>query len=249
MEMFDCVAKMCDDKGYVSSDNECEDSDAKELSHVGQAAYEVLRKKHNRSHHSQWNVSQGQVVGQVHQTPLDGWTRTSEYPDKGHDDWFPAKMGEIMGRTTRWCDLMSLGPPDGLFLEKIIEALHKIAKNSIGKSRPVIVRMMFGNIVGMPLNANKLMSEMTKGLPPKANIRIWVGAWRRGASWNHAKLIAVDGVYLHTGGHVSTGLLDSSMLCYIKMLCAVWHTTSSHLPPFFFFNSHTINRICGTSII
>jgi phosphatidylserine/phosphatidylglycerophosphate/cardiolipin synthase-like enzyme len=28
-----------------------------------------------------------------------------------------------------------------------------------------------------------------------------VGAWRNGASWNHAKLIAVDGKYLHTGGH------------------------------------------------
>lgn len=30
---------------------------------------------------------------------------------------------------------------------------------------------------------------------------MWVGAWRHGITWNHAKLIAVDGRYLHTGGH------------------------------------------------
>ena len=42
---------------------------------------------------------------------------------------------------------------------------------------------------------------MTKDLPEDAKLQIWVGAWRRAFSWNHAKLIAVDGVYLHTGGH------------------------------------------------
>jgi phosphatidylserine/phosphatidylglycerophosphate/cardiolipin synthase-like enzyme len=45
------------------------------------------------------------------------------------------------------------------------------------------------------------MKALTKDLPPGANIQVWVGAWRHGASWNHAKLIAVDGRYLHTGGH------------------------------------------------
>ena len=38
-------------------------------------------------------------------------------------------------------------------------------------------------------------------LPDDANIQLWVGAWRYGQSWNHAKIIAVDGKYLHTGGH------------------------------------------------
>jgi len=30
---------------------------------------------------------------------------------------------------------------------------------------------------------------------------LWVGAWRKNVSWNHAKIIAVDGRLLHTGGH------------------------------------------------
>ena len=31
--------------------------------------------------------------------------------------------------------------------------------------------------------------------------RIWLGAWREGLTWNHAKIIAVDGKHLLTGGH------------------------------------------------
>ena len=61
--------------------------------------------------------------------------------------------------------------------------------------------MMFGNIVGMPVNCNAVIKALTEDLPADANIQLWVGAWRKGASWNHAKLIAVDGRYLHTGGH------------------------------------------------
>jgi len=45
------------------------------------------------------------------------------------------------------------------------------------------------------------MRRLTEDLPKDANIQLWVGAWRRGASWNHAKIIAVDGKYLQTGGH------------------------------------------------
>lgn len=60
---------------------------------------------------------------------------------------------------------------------------------------------MFGNIVGMPVNCNQIIKNLTSDLPKDANVELWVGAWRKGASWNHAKIIAVDGRYLHTGGH------------------------------------------------
>jgi phosphatidylserine/phosphatidylglycerophosphate/cardiolipin synthase-like enzyme len=43
---------------------------------------------------------------------------------------------------------------------------------------------------------------LTKDIPSeKTHLRLWVGAWRKGISWNHAKIIAVDGNFLHTGGH------------------------------------------------
>mmetsp|Transcript_2282 Transcript_2282/g.3572 ORF Transcript_2282/g.3572 Transcript_2282/m.3572 type:complete len:564 (-) Transcript_2282:78-1769(-) len=177
------------------------DKDAGNLSHVGMAAYEILRTNHNQHHHSLWNVTNGLVVGDLHQTPKGATFSSKDDPEEGHDDWFPEKMMEIMGRTEHWCDLLSLGPPDGIFMVKMKEAIAKIATNAQGKDKPVTVRIMFGNIVGMPVNCDKLLEEFTKDLPSDANLQMWVGAWRSGTSWNHAKIIAVDGTYLHTGGH------------------------------------------------
>ncbi len=52
-----------------------------------------------------------------------------------------------MKRTKTWCDVMSLSPPDGKFLEELRDAITHINRNSDSKSPPVI-RMMFGNIIG-----------------------------------------------------------------------------------------------------
>lgn len=53
----------------------------------------------------------------------------------------------------------------------------------------------------MPVNCTAVVKELTRDLPPDPNLLLWVGSWRNGVSWNHAKIIAVDGKYLHTGGH------------------------------------------------
>lgn len=198
MTSFCCC---CD--SYPLSDGESVvDDDAVGLSHVGMAAYDCLRKRHNRQHHKLWNVTSGAVVGELHQTPRAEYAfRLDQDPPVGHDDWFPAKIGEIMARTERWCDLMSLGPPDGLFLEHIQSALKTICQRAQTTGNKVKVRMMFGNIVGMPVNCNAVIRTLTQGLPSNPNLQLWVGAWRKGVSWNHAKIIAVDGMWLHTGGH------------------------------------------------
>ncbi len=52
-----------------------------------------------------------------------------------------------MKRTKTWCDVMSLSPPDGKFLEELRDAITHINRNSDSESPPVI-RMMFGNIIG-----------------------------------------------------------------------------------------------------
>mmetsp|Transcript_11134 Transcript_11134/g.16718 ORF Transcript_11134/g.16718 Transcript_11134/m.16718 type:complete len:568 (-) Transcript_11134:83-1786(-) len=178
-----------------------EDSSAQKLSTVGRAAYDALKYKHAWHHKAQWNVTSGKTVGSLHQTPSSAVFKTTADPEDAHADWFPEKMAEIMSKTTTWCDLMSLGPPDGVFLTKIKEALATICANAKNSDKPVIIRMMFGNIVGMPTNCDVVRKALTKDLPADNNIQLWVGAWRKGASWNHAKLIAVDGRYLHTGGH------------------------------------------------
>jgi len=177
-----------------------EDQDATNLSYVGQAAYDCLRIEHPEHHGQLWNVTSGRVVGDLHQTPRGAWPGMSAHPER-HSDFLPETMGEILSRTTVWADVQSLSAPDGRFMMALKNALATVAETAAGRDEPVTIRMMFGNILGMPTNCNGVLEELTADLPEDANLRLWVGAWRRGSSWNHSKIIAVDGKYLHTGGH------------------------------------------------
>eukprot|EP00980_Cylindrotheca_fusiformis_P016001 scaffold4703_cov108-Cylindrotheca_fusiformis.AAC.9 len=177
---------------------------ASKLSYVGKAAYEVLRKKHSKHHKTLWNISSGEVVGPIMFTPKDAFTRDPDEdpPKSGHDVWLPETIGDVIARTEEWCDITELSPPDGPFMEHVKRGLAELCKRKTVINR-IVIRMMFGNIVGFPVNCNQIMADLTKDLPPDANkkIRLWVGAWRKGTSWNHSKIVAVDGKYLWTGGH------------------------------------------------
>lgn len=190
----------CNKGDDESSGDEVFDAEAVGLTYVGDAVHKVLGSKHNHYHEKMWNVTSGKVVGSVHQTPLNVWG-SSKDPEEGNDDWFPEKMGEIISRTEKWCDIMSLGPPDGKFTSEFKAAIEKVAERSKTAKDTIIVRLLVGNIVGMPVNCSAVLKALTEDLPQDANMQVWVGAWRKGFSWNHAKLIAVDGVFLHTGGH------------------------------------------------
>mmetsp|Transcript_29558 Transcript_29558/g.53613 ORF Transcript_29558/g.53613 Transcript_29558/m.53613 type:complete len:756 (-) Transcript_29558:108-2375(-) len=191
---------LCRKHDDESSGDELHDKDAVNLSHVGEAVHQVLGRHHNRHHKSMWNVTTGKIIGSVDDTPKSVWDTAAD-PGTGNDDWFPEKLAEIIGRTEAWCDVMSLGPPDGKFLTAFQTAMQTLAERSKTTENPIVIRMLFGNIAGMPVNCSKVIKALTKDLPKDNKLHIWVGAWRKGFSWNHAKLIAVDGVYLHTGGH------------------------------------------------
>jgi len=187
-----------------------EDSDATNLSHVGTAVYETLRKKHSWHHNKLWNVTTGKVIGELQHTPGPSVFSRNADPNTGHSDWFPEKMIEVMSKTEVWCDVLSLAPPDGVFLEKCKEAIKTISERAkevdpVTKmvKKTVVLRMIFGNLPAMPINCDAVLKKLTEDLPKDgtANIHIWVGSWRIGTSWNHAKIIAVDGKHLHTGGH------------------------------------------------
>lgn len=199
--MVGCFGKKHHDDS--DDDDAVQDDNASSLSHVGKAAYEVLRKKHPKHHKHLWNISSGQLEGSVQFTPSNAFTRGDEDPPAtGHDGWFPENIGKAISKTEQWCDVLTLNPPDGPFMENVKKGLADICKREVVINR-VVVRMMFGNIVGMPVNCNRLLEEFTKDLPPDAHtkLRLWVGAWRKGTSWNHSKIVAVDGKHLWTGGH------------------------------------------------
>ena len=125
------------------------DRSANGLSYVGEACYQLLRTKHAKYHDSLWNVTKSKVVGSLQHTPGKSVFSSGHDPEEGHSNWFAEKMCEIMSKTTVWCDVMSLAAPDGYFLEQFQKALKTIADNNKDNSKPVIVRLMFGNIIGM----------------------------------------------------------------------------------------------------
>lgn len=103
--LFAKLKNIFQEKEEESSGEETFDVDAVGLSHVGQAAYEILRTKHEDMHHITWDVTSGKVVGELDQTPK-GFFESDEEPPEGHSDWFPEKIAEIMSRTEVWCDVM-----------------------------------------------------------------------------------------------------------------------------------------------
>jgi hypothetical protein len=104
------------------SDGEEARCPAANLTGVGQAAYEVLKKRHHRQHHK-LEMSPGTVVGE----PSITFSSFKVHdPDPGHLTTSIKWQNRLW--TERWWHVMSLGPPDGLFMEKFQEALTTIWK-------------------------------------------------------------------------------------------------------------------------
>jgi len=193
----------CNGEDQESSDDEVTDRDCERLSDLGKAAYQALSTKHARYWHKCWNVTQGRIVGETRQTPLGTWPQPKDpQPAVEHDDWFPKKLCELISKTQYWLDVTSLGPPDGKFMTQFKKGIANVAATSNQPGHNTItIRLCFGNIIGMPTDIDAVMTELTEDIPEGSNIEMWVGAWRKGVSWNHSKIIAVDGKYLHNGGH------------------------------------------------
>jgi len=154
-----CLCRCCKQR-FIEDEEEVEDDDAIGLSHVGQSAYDVLRRKHPFHHHALWNVTSGSVEA-IDQTPKQAFVTADdekkedaeserlespvaslipETEQEGHSDWFPAKLANIVSQTEIWCDITSLAPPDGTFLSEMCKALLALHN----KDKKIVVRIIFG---------------------------------------------------------------------------------------------------------
>jgi len=149
------------------------------------------------SQNTQWSLTSGTVKA-ITQTPTEACCCSDQAIQEGHSDWFPEQLGNLLQKTERWCDCLSLGPPDGKFLQAFHDALKRLHE----KNKVIKVRMMFGNVVGSPVNCQAVIERLTQGIPREnTKLYLWVGSWRKHFSWNHSKILAIDGKYLWTGGH------------------------------------------------
>eukprot|EP00588_Corethron_pennatum_P008841 CAMPEP_0194274128 /NCGR_PEP_ID=MMETSP0169-20130528/7286_1 /TAXON_ID=218684 /ORGANISM="Corethron pennatum, Strain L29A3" /LENGTH=1429 /DNA_ID=CAMNT_0039017245 /DNA_START=34 /DNA_END=4320 /DNA_ORIENTATION=- len=125
----------------------------------------------------------------------------------GHSDFLYDRMYELIIQATEFVDVTSLDSPNtiGYFGDET-KQFGAMFRNAISylhsTGRAVTIKFMFGSIFSLNENPKKILEELTEGLDLKnTNLRIWAGTYRSGStSWNHGKIIAVDGKKLFTGG-------------------------------------------------
>jgi hypothetical protein len=119
----------------------------------------------------------------------------------GHSDALVDEMYALITSGTKIVDVTSLQPPDGRFEASIRNALTYLS----AKPNPPQVRLIFGAFpVQGVVNTTTVLKSLTRDIPKSSPINVSVGAYRSSnlpASWNHSKIIAVDGNAAIVGGH------------------------------------------------
>ena len=114
----------------------------------------------------------------------------------GHSDDFVDDLYNTVIDAEEFVDISTLTAPDGRFLAAMRNAMTYLSNT--GKT--IQVRIIYGGIPGMGPSA--LVEELTRDFGGQSNVTINAGTYNMGLdSWNHSKIIAVDGNKLVTGGH------------------------------------------------
>lgn len=119
----------------------------------------------------------------------------------GHSDEFVQSLYQLMTSAERFVDLTSLTVPDGRYYAAIRNAITYLSY----KPQRIVVRALFGSFpVQGVVKARDIVKDWTRAVRPGAQTRVYVGGYRSSnlpPSWNHSKIIAVDGVRVMSGGH------------------------------------------------
>jgi phosphatidylserine/phosphatidylglycerophosphate/cardiolipin synthase-like enzyme len=138
-------------------------------------------------------------------------TALDQTPDKlliGHSDAIVDAMYDVARSAEVLLDVTSLSPPTGRFLDALNNAVLYLASKPVEK-RPVVRILVSNPLPNLPpdrVYAEPLLRAVTKGLDPNEHMPVYVfvmsSYW---SSWNHAKIVAADGVRAVVGGHNQWG--------------------------------------------
>jgi phosphatidylserine/phosphatidylglycerophosphate/cardiolipin synthase-like enzyme len=140
----------------------------------------------------------------IMQTP-DIWGRKASDLPPGHSDRLVRLVRDLVASAERRVDIALLQPvPDGPFLDALRSALQTLAQ----RRRPVTVRVIVGQYPPDNVDVPAFYKALTDDLDT-TRIEVSVAAFRScvaiedcdSYSWNHAKIIAVDGRDALVGGH------------------------------------------------
>lgn len=137
-------------------------------------------------------------------TPHGWWTTPNrEFPDRGHTSQPARAMKACIEKATHYIDIVTMDEPKGDFRKDVEDGLIALAVSG----RPVTVRFLLGRQAGGPnlhtwMMLNQLADRIRQAKPRASQLNVYLAQFRwESASWNHAKLIAIDGGVLITGGH------------------------------------------------
>lgn len=126
----------------------------------------------------------------------------------GHSDALVLQVHDLIAGARHRVDIALLQPaPDARFLEAVRDALGSLAR----QGRPVTVRLIVGQYPPDDVDVPAFYKSLMTGLEsiPGSRLAVAVAAFRScivfedcdSYSWNHAKIVTVDGTDALVGGH------------------------------------------------
>ena len=119
----------------------------------------------------------------------------------GHSAALVDRIYGLVTSAQSFVDITSLSPPDGQFLAAIRNAITVLS----ARPSPPEVRILSAEIpIEGTVNTKTLTASFTRDVASSSKIKVAVGAYRSSdtsESWNHAKMVAVDGKTAIVGGH------------------------------------------------
>lgn len=125
------------------------------------------------------------------------------------DSTLPARLKELIASARHSVDVAALQPaPDGAFLDAMRDGLTLLARSG----RAVEVRVLVGTYpLGSDFDAKALLEALARDVrsEPRSRLSLHIAGMRSclgdkacdSYTWNHAKIIAVDGERVFSGGH------------------------------------------------
>ncbi len=127
-----------------------------------------------------------------------------------HSENFLRAWGDAIASAEDFLDIATLVVPQGRFMDELKRSLKILD----AKNKPIIVRMLFGAhlpVAGLNVKVKELLDEFKAEISPDTKLKLYIASLsgssffshdgRKYFSWNHSKIVAVDGRLLLTGGH------------------------------------------------
>jgi len=115
----------------------------------------------------------------------------------GHSDTEVDEFYRLVTSAESTVDISSLTPADGRFEAALRNAVTYLSHTG----RSVRIRLAYGTFPGSGVDVGAFRDSLVRDVAAGADIELWVGAYRYGfTSWNHAKIVAVDGESAIVGG-------------------------------------------------